>query len=109
MRIHSDRVDRSSCFPTYPLKVEYLCKMTRSNLMASRSETGANIGRRHRAGKLTQTVSFVAVGSDDDDTIQPRTSSRSGGRSGKQVTGRKRAAVDSDQLEELPEERNVHM
>ena len=46
---------------------------------------------------------------DNDDTIQPRALSRSGGRSGKQVASRNRAAVDSDQLELLPEGQNIHV
>jgi len=51
-------------------------------------------------------VSFITAASDNDDSIQARASSRSG-RIGKQLAGRKRAAPDSEELQELPEGRII--
>jgi len=70
-----------SCFPPYLL---CLCNWVKMN-------------RRQRSSKLTRSISFI-VDPSDDETTQPRGSSRSINKNGKQTTGRKRTAADSEQL-----------
>jgi len=81
-----------SCFPPYPL---CLCNWVKTN-------------RRQRSSKLTRSVSFIADPSSDE-TTQPRVSSKSINKNGKQTTGRKRTAANSKQLQELPEGCNVRV
>jgi len=85
-------ISLGSCFPRYPLS---LCNWVKMN-------------RRQRSSKLTRSVSFIAKPSDDE-TTQPKASNRSINENGKQITGRKRTAADSEQLQELPEGRNVRV